>query len=289
MCSGGEPLDRDQAVLFPLPLEKSGPSTGESWPVRGVASSPRTDAQGERLNFRGLDIEPLTQRGYFNWNHGRTPPAVRIGEVHKAQIARAGDIPGYKIPQGMRPSDYVLEVAGELYQHNPIAQQVWNDLCAVEKAASYRRAGYQMSVEGKVLAKSGGDLLRTKIYHVAVTHEPVNEDTWLTIAKSHAAAVQEELPDARIFRSFADFVKSIETEEVEALRLENLAGVRKRLDERRRKALALDTVCKGRRPCHDGERFIRGSEGLLHHLAICDGQDPDAAADHIIALIKALR
>jgi hypothetical protein len=165
------------------------PTTRDGTPVpkrllEGIASSESKDQQGEVIIQAGIDFRPLLEKGFINWNHSHAPKD-QIGQPLEAVVLNQGptDIPA-------------LFLRGFLYEDHRGADEAWELLVAMEKA---RRAGHgrrQMgwSVEGGVVLRDGKTLARSIVRHMALTHEPVNTDTYAkaALAKSHGF----ELDDA---------------------------------------------------------------------------------------------
>lgn len=163
---------------FWFPIEKAqeiiDPDTGEvRMLLGGIASTADEDSDGEFLDPKGFDIEPLLKSGMVNWHHqAKDQPAAIIGEPIKAEIQ----------PEG-------LYVETELYPSSKIAQEVWQLAQILEKDSKTRRLGY--SVEGKVLKRKSEDknspdykkIQKALITGVAITHQPKNPKTFVNIIK----------------------------------------------------------------------------------------------------------
>ena len=163
---------------FWFPIEKAqeiiDPDTGEvRMLLGGIASTADEDSDGEFLDPKGFDIEPLLKSGMVNWHHqAKDQPATIIGEPTKAEIRSDG-----------------LYVETELYPSSKIAQEVWQLAQILEKDSKTRRLGY--SVEGKVLKRKSEDknspdykkIQKALITGVAITHQPKNPKTFVNIIK----------------------------------------------------------------------------------------------------------
>lgn len=163
---------------FWFPIEKAqeiiDPDTGEvRMLLGGIASTADEDSDGEFLDPKGFDIEPLLKSGMVNWHHqAKDQPATIIGEPTKAEI---------------RPDGLYVET--ELYPSSKIAQEVWQLAQTLEKDSKTRRLGY--SIEGKVLKRKSEDknspdykkIQKAMITGVAITHQPKNPKTFASIIK----------------------------------------------------------------------------------------------------------
>ncbi len=175
---------------FWFPIEKAqeiiDPDTGEvRMLLGGIALTADEDSDGEFLDPKGFDIEPLLKSGMVNWHHqAKDQPAAIIGEPIKAEIR----------PEG-------LYVETELYPSSKIAQEVWQLAQILEKDSKTRRLGY--SVEGKVLKRKSEDknspdykkIQKAIITGVAITHQPKNPKTFASIIKGGVDIVDVDVED----------------------------------------------------------------------------------------------
>ncbi len=163
---------------FWFPLEKSeevvDSATGEQiMRLGGIASTSDKDSDGEFLDPKGFDIQPLLKSGMVNWHHqAKGQPATIIGEPTKAEI---------------RPEGLYIET--DLYPSSQIARDVWELANTLAKDSKTRRLGY--SIEGKVLKRKNNDpsnpdykkVEKAVITGVAITHMPKNPKTFANIIK----------------------------------------------------------------------------------------------------------
>lgn len=139
--------------------------------IRGYASTPDSDRQGENLVQSGLDISDFLKHGYFNFDHDNT------------------HILGYPT-ENTRIDEHGFYVEGKLLKGVPIAERLWNVAIALQKSNAPRRLGF--SVEGKVLERVGNRITKAKIYNVAITPNPVNTHaTWEAVVKSFNESSKE--------------------------------------------------------------------------------------------------
>ena len=252
-----------------LPMIKAKPQDEEAtaYRIRGVASTESRDFQGEQVVQDGIDFQPFLKSGHFNWNHQPGPENV-IGEPTGAVVTHVSDVPGYQPQPGQTGHEACLYLEGVLYKGVPRADAVWKLMTTLEKSGEYRRSlGY--SLEGGVAARNGYRLVRTMVRHCAITHEPINAESWAALAKSLAGPVAQYTPH-HCFGTFDSLVKSFAEPDV----------------------LALSRATVGLTPCslghHDGQHFAGGGDGLLCHLVECEGWQPDAALTHVSILMTAL-
>ncbi|APZ82310.1 prohead protease [Bacillus phage vB_BsuM-Goe2] len=139
--------------------------------IRGYASTPAEDRQGESLVQKGLDISDFVTHGYFNFDHDNSK------------------IVGYPFAEKCVVTEKGLWVEGELLKGVEEADRMWNLALALQKSNAPRKVGF--SVEGKVLERDGNKILKAKIYNVAVTANPVNTTcSWDAVVKSFNAPTE---------------------------------------------------------------------------------------------------
>jgi hypothetical protein len=132
--------------------------------IRGYASTPDEDRQGESLVQKGLDISDFVNFGYLNYDHDNSV------------------ILGYPTV-GTHIDDKGLWVEGELLKGIPMADHIWDLALALKKSNAPRKLGF--SVEGKVVERKGNRIVKAKIYNCAITPNPVNTAaTWEAVVKS---------------------------------------------------------------------------------------------------------
>jgi hypothetical protein len=153
-------------VIIPAELSKS--SDGD-WIVQGLASTPSRDQQGEVILQDGIDATPIDQgRGVLNWDHQRGPENV------------VGLLDSYKkTPKG-------LFVKGRLLKNHTKAKAIHEIMSSLGKS-DHGRMG--LSVEGKILERAGKDgkiIRKCQISAVALTMNPVNQESYVDLVKSLA-------------------------------------------------------------------------------------------------------
>lgn len=132
--------------------------------IQGYASTSARDRQDESLVQKGLDISDFVNYGYFNYDHDNSI------------------ILGYPLST-CKVTDEGFWVQGELLKGIPVADRMWELALALQKSSAPRKLGF--SVEGKVLQRQGNQVVKAKIYNVAITANPVNTScSWEAIVKS---------------------------------------------------------------------------------------------------------
>lgn len=150
--------------------------------IRGYASTAAEDRQGESLVQKGLDISDFVNHGYFNYDHDNSI------------------IMGYPIANKCHIDDHGLWVEGELFKGVEQADRIWNLAIAIKKSRAPRKVGF--SVEGKVLERDGGRILKAKIYNVAITTNPVNTTcSWEAVVKSFNGNSDEDMLVNNVYKS----------------------------------------------------------------------------------------
>lgn len=168
---------KDFHIIVPATLSKS--DDGE-WIVAGLASSPTRDAQNEVVLPEGIDATPIDEgRGILNWDHGKGPENT------------IGLLDSYKIsPQG-------FFVKGRLLKQVKKAQAAKEIMDSLGKSDKGRMG---MSIEGKIIERAGENgtiIKRCRINAVALTMNPVNQDSYLDLVKSMTANSTEVEWDAQ--------------------------------------------------------------------------------------------
>lgn len=166
--------EKDFKFYVPLELVKAEKEGEEGWQIRGVASTPDEDLQGETVDQEGLDISLLKAgRGLFNFDHQKGPENV-LGQIEDASFIE-------------RDGKRCLQVEGYLFKHQDRAKAMYNILKSLKKGAGHR---VQMSIEGKILQRdfvNNRAIKKARIDKVALTLDPVNPYTYAELCKSLAS------------------------------------------------------------------------------------------------------
>lgn len=151
---------------FVIPAEIKKGKDGE-WHVSGMASSSSVDRQGEVIIPEGIDATPIAKgKGFFNWDHDNSPENT-VGVLDSYKKTGAG-----------------MFVEGRLFKHHTRAKAVYEIMSSLNKGDTGRVG---MSVEGKVIERDKVNpsiIRRCLIKNVALTMNPVNQDTYADIIKS---------------------------------------------------------------------------------------------------------
>lgn len=159
---------------FNLPVELSKGSDG-AYRIKGLASTGSVDRQGEVLDVNGFDLSHIDAgKGLLNFDHKNDPENL------------VGHISGYsKTKEG-------LFITGELFKGHKKAEDIWSVMQGLNKAGKSR---WGLSVEGTVCerdSKNPKRIRKAKIKNVAITLNPVNSDTYVDLAKSRSAELEQE-------------------------------------------------------------------------------------------------
>lgn len=159
---------------FVIPAEIQKGKDGE-WRVAGIASTSSVDRQGEIIIPEGIDATPIAKgKGFFNWDHDNSPENT------------VGVLDSYK------KSSNGMYVEGRLFKNHSRAKAVYEIMSSLNKGDAGRIG---MSVEGKVLerdSKNPAIIKRCLIKNVALTMNPVNQDTFADIVKSMSGSAELE-------------------------------------------------------------------------------------------------
>lgn len=158
--------------IVPADLEKAADG---SYKVRGLASTERVDQQGETIIQKGVDLTPIDKKkGILNWDHARGPENT-IG-----------------ILDGYERTSKGLVIEGRLFKNHTKAKAVRE---IMESLGEGDRGRMGLSVEGKILERdplNPSIIRKCQISAVALTMNPVNNDTFADIIKSMNSAEEVE-------------------------------------------------------------------------------------------------
>lgn len=168
-------MSKEQDFKFYLPIElqksDSEDESADSWKIKGIASTPDEDLQGETVDQNGLDISLLKAgKGVFNFDHKSDPQYV-LGQIEDADFV---------VQDGKK----CLMVEGYLFKHQDAAKGIYNILKSLKKGTTNR---VQLSIEGKVLNRDFSNpkaIKKARIDKVAITLSPVNPYTYADLVKS---------------------------------------------------------------------------------------------------------
>lgn len=158
-------MDKD-TFRFVMPAELTKTKDGE-WRVAGLASTNAVDRQGEVILPEGIDATPIASgKGFFNFDHDNSPEST------------IGLLDSYK------KTDKGMFVHGRLFKNHAKAKAVYEIMTSLGKGDKGRVG---MSVEGKVIERDPFNpkiIKRCVVKNVAITMNPVNQDTYADIIKS---------------------------------------------------------------------------------------------------------
>lgn len=179
----------------------------------GIASTADEDSDGEFLDPKGFDIQPLLKSGLVNWHHqAKTNPGTIVGEPTKAEIRKEG-----------------LYIETQLYPHSQVACDIWELAKTLASDSKTRRLGY--SIEGRVVKRKSDDptnpdykkIVKAIITGVAITHQPKNPKTFANIIKGDIdddfEEVDEEIKEKE---EKTDKEEAVDTETAAALKKESV-------------------------------------------------------------------
>lgn len=171
------------------PIKVGDRKQGTIGKIRGIASTPDLDKEGERVLQEGLDIKDFIEKGFLNWDHDNSRI---VGYPDRKNTKMTKD--------GLFVEGYILDTDD--------GRRVWDTATALEKSGTDRRLGF--SIEGQVLKQDNkGRILKARVTNVALTSMPVNPYTsWNTVAKSLVAnnarigdnpLIKESLENAKLY------------------------------------------------------------------------------------------
>lgn len=170
-------LTDPQAFQFECPLtvfKSDDAASGKKRRIAGIISTDQKDRQNETILQDGLSFDDFLSNGWFNDNHKDGITDV-LGYPETVKQFAAGD----KLPDGKMADANCTWVEGYLLD-TPKANDVWQLGQALAK--TNRRLGY--SVEGEIVTRQGPQdsvIAKAKVRHVAITHVPVNANSYLEV------------------------------------------------------------------------------------------------------------
>lgn len=185
-------MARSKDFQFYCPVsffEKAEEPEGRRRRVGGVISSENWDQQDEMVVQRGLSFDNLA---WLNDNHQKgmdgivgVPDRNAIRQFEKGDILPDGEVAGARCTWS----------EGWILEGDDRADRIWSKAMALQKAGFAKKLGF--SIEGKILRRAGvgGKIIaQADVTAVALTHCPVNRDTYLVnLAKAmHEVAADDE-------------------------------------------------------------------------------------------------
>lgn len=146
---------------------------GKEWYVRGYASTPDLDLQGDIVQPAGIDIDYFVKSGWINYEHKQDA---------KYSIGVPTENCYVDLEKG-------LFVEARLFQENEFAQDIWDLAKNIKKSGINRQLGF--SIEGAIRKRDDMDnrvIEDLVIRNVAITKSPANPHaTWDMFMKSWTA------------------------------------------------------------------------------------------------------
>jgi hypothetical protein len=136
--------------------------------MRGCASTPSLDSDGEYLDPKGYDYDYFLKHGFMNWNHQtNVDPLSIIGKPTSARVTKNNE----------------FDIEFDLFPESEKAMQIFT----LQKILEGQGMALGLSIEGKVLErdpKNNKIVTKAKITGCAITPNPKNQDTTASIIKS---------------------------------------------------------------------------------------------------------
>jgi len=171
--------DNDFQVWMPLEPLSKGIADGHARPIQGFATTDDLDLQQEVIVQNGIDVGPLLEKGFIDWDHkGNLGPQYIIGEPVSCELRAHGKGEGWFLK-------------GFLYENHPVADAAWAMLERSNDGKSQRQLGF--SIEGHVSRRMGKFVQKAVVRHIALTHQPINTYTFAQLAKSLVEHQDEEV------------------------------------------------------------------------------------------------
>lgn len=198
-----EPDFKVYAKLFAWEKSEGDVSEGTTkMGIGGIVSTEGLDRQQERVLADGLDFSNFLSYGWFNDNHGQSQGDI-LGYPVSVKRVKPGDI----LPNGETCKVHGWWSEGYLLNTKK-GRECWENIEALR--GSPRGLGF--SIEGKVRARKGGGIVaRADVTNVAITHVPVNAQTFaVALAKALEAGSAIANPGASPGEGFALRTESLD-------------------------------------------------------------------------------
>lgn len=160
-------------TIIPLSLIKGkDPQGNQIMKMRGVASTPSLDSDGENLDPKGFDTSYFLKYGFMNWNHQtNTDPLSIVGRPYSATVNPLNE----------------LIIDFSLFSKSQKAKEVFE----LQQILEEQGMALGLSIEGKVLERKSKDkthpdykkVTKALITGCAITPNPKNKDTVAEIIK----------------------------------------------------------------------------------------------------------
>lgn len=162
-------------IFVPIDIEGSlrkskEEGNGEDWYIRGYASTPDLDLQGDIVQPSGIDIDYFKSSGWINYEHQQDAKSTIGAPTENCHI---------DFQKG-------LFVEAKLFKDNPLAKEMWDLANSIEKNGIGRKLGF--SIEGGIRKRNDRDnriIEDLEIRNIAITKNPANpKATWEMFMKS---------------------------------------------------------------------------------------------------------
>ncbi len=187
-------------------IQKSlGENGEEEFYFQGMASDNTEDRQGQTLEPSGFRITNFLEKGFVNWHHKATDsPDNIIGEPVSAEVIDDKFFVKVKLYPEMEKAKGLIELAD-----------------ALKKSNSKRKLGF--SIEGNPIGQDKKDkrIKNLEITGLAITHKPVNRNTYAQIVKGETENLYIPIEEDEVL---AEVEKSMNTDSTRPLIRESLEG-----------------------------------------------------------------
>ena len=155
------------SAFLPISVEKSDKGKDADWYIKGLASTPDMDYQGDIIKPDAIDYKTVFEdNGWITYEHGKDVSDI-IGEPIDAYTDEDG-----------------FHIKGKLYKASKKAQEVWNFQNMVSKESSKGRT-LGFSIEGPIISRDPTNpriITKVQIKNVTVTYHPANPFAKMEVA-----------------------------------------------------------------------------------------------------------
>ena len=159
-------------IFVPIDIESSVEKSAEDgeWYVRGYATTPDLDLQGDIILPDGINMDYFLTKGWVNYEHKQDAEYIIGVPTEKCYV---------DINKG-------LFVEAKLMKDNKYARSMWELANTIKKSGLNRQLGF--SIEGGVTSRNSRDrriIEGVTVRNIALTTHPANPNaTWDTVVKS---------------------------------------------------------------------------------------------------------
>lgn len=157
--------------FMPLDIEKAHKDAHKDHGKRiieGIASVEIPDLQDEIVCIKGMDTSYFEKHGFINDDH-KSGPGALVGQPISLAHTTVNGYPA-------------LFLKAFLFKEKKAADDWWELIHSLKKSGASRKVGF--SIQGKTLLRKGKYIVKSWIYAISITANPINVMSFCDVAKS---------------------------------------------------------------------------------------------------------